>query len=217
MSQVPASKRLFIYTSRRSTSVSSALLDRLADRADDTKFRVWDWDLFSQLESVIDMKYGLIGGKLNETQQPYFEKISAHKQWLDSFDEVYFGAAMHNFGINVNAKTYFDVFVQPGTAYVSHITELIWLSGIAFTYVDGKPKGLMKSNRWNFVIAGGGNALATPELDFVIPWIKQAFAFIGIANIAIYAAKGTLYPGFDVSKQDIKFDWVVFTMFLEPA
>jgi len=128
------------------------------------------------------MKYGLYNP--NEEQKELFAKIKAHKEWLDTFDEIIVGVAMHNFGINVNFKTYTDILFQ---------------SGIAFAYENGKVAGLMRNVPWNFVVSGGGHYLEAPEGDFVIPWIKYVLKFVGLTHVKHFAIKGTLYPGFDIN------------------
>jgi len=90
---------------------------------------------------------------------------------------------MHNFGINVNFKTYTDILFQ---------------SGIAFGYENGKVTGLMRNVPWNFVVSGGGHYLEA-EGDFVIPWIKYAMKYVGLTHVKHFAIKGTLYPGFDIN------------------
>lgn len=104
-------KRLFIYTSSRPGSVSSTVLDKLAKEGDE-KFRVWEWDLLKEHSKAIELKYTF--GKMNSEQQALFDKIKKHKEHLDSFDEIYLGVAMHNFGPNLNTKTYIDVISQMG-------------------------------------------------------------------------------------------------------
>ena len=62
----------------------------------------------------------------------------------------------------------------------------------------------MKNNHWHFVISGGGYYLGT-ENDFVTPWIKSYFAFMGITNVSVLHVKGTGYPDFDINKVDLTF------------
>jgi len=172
--------RLFIYTSKRPGSHSSTILDRLA-RENDVKFRVWEWELFGLYDKAVELKYSLQNP--NPEQQELYAKIKSHKEWLDTFDEIFVGCAMHNFGINVNFKTYTDVLFQ---------------SGIGFAYESGKVVGLLRNIPWNFVVAGGGHYLET-EGDLVIPWIKAVMKFCGVTNVKHFAVKGTLRHGFDIN------------------
>jgi len=184
-------KRLFIYSSGRTGSISTTLLDRLADRPDDVKLRVWEWELFSKYSAVLEMRYARRRGEtLTAEQQSLFDKIQQHKDWLDSFSEVYVGCAMHNYSINVNFKTYFDILSTPG---------------IAFKNVDGKAIGLFRNNHWHFVTTGGGLFLENPATDFVLPWLRLAFEMFGITNVKFFVVKGTGLPTFDLSKLQVQF------------
>lgn len=74
---------------------------------------------------------------------------------------------------------------------------------MAFSYENGKVKGLFPSNtKWTVVVAGGGMALES-EHDHVIPWLKSVFSFVGVTKSEFIPVKGTLFPTFDLSKVPI--------------
>lgn len=106
------SKRLFIYTSNRKDSTTSAILDKLAT-PEDTKFRMYEWELLGTLEQSVALRFSLETG-LSTEQQVLYQKYRQHKEWLDSFSEIYVGTGMHNFGVSATLKTYFDILTIPG-------------------------------------------------------------------------------------------------------
>jgi FMN-dependent NADH-azoreductase len=93
-------------------------------------------------------------------------------------DELAIGVAMHNFSIPSSLKLYVDQIVRVGKA---------------FAYVDGAPKGLLVGKKATFLVATGGvygQGTAYESLNFVEPYLKTLFGFIGFQEVVFHTAGG---------------------------
>jgi len=88
------------------------------------------------------------------------------------------GAPMYNFSIPAILKAYIDAIVRPG---------------LTFSYDGGTPKGLLKNKKVIVVTASGGDYSQAPmkNMDFVEPYLKTIFGFIGITDVTFVKAHGT--------------------------
>ena len=85
---------------------------------------------------------------------------------------------MHNFSVPTALKLWLDQIVRAGKT---------------FSYSNGVPTGLLKNKKAHFVIASGGvydpgSALAS--LDFVQPYLRTIFGFMGVADMSFHNAGG---------------------------
>ena len=98
---------------------------------------------------------------------------------LQHADEYVFGVPMHNFGIPSTLKLWIDQIARAGKT---------------FSYgVDG-PKGLLTGKKATLLLASGGDyseGTAMASLDFVTPYLRAVFGFIGITDVTIITAEGT--------------------------
>jgi FMN-dependent NADH-azoreductase len=97
---------------------------------------------------------------------------------LQAADEYVFGVPMHNFGIPSVLKEWIDQIARVG---------------VTFAYVDGVPKGLLNGKKATFLIAAGGKydpGTATEGLNFVEPYLKVVFGFIGVTDVTFHTAGG---------------------------
>ena len=98
---------------------------------------------------------------------------------LERADEYVFGVAMHNFSIPSVFKLWIDQISRVGRT---------------FTYGPEGPKGLLTGKKLTLLIASGGNyAPGTPyaAYDFVEPYLRAVFGFIGVTDITVVTAGGT--------------------------
>lgn len=97
-------------------------------------------------------------------------------------DIIVIGAPMYNFTIHSSLKAWFD-----------HIMRV----GVTFSYVDGRPKGLITGKKVYIAMSSGGVYSEGPmqSYDFVAPYLKSILAFIGITDISVVRAEGTSIPG----------------------
>jgi FMN-dependent NADH-azoreductase len=97
---------------------------------------------------------------------------------LRSADEYVFGVPMHNFAAPSVFKLWIDQIVRAGET---------------FSYVDGTPAGLLKNKKATFLIASGGvygAGSAMASFNFVEPYLRTVFGFIGVVDTNFLAAGG---------------------------
>jgi FMN-dependent NADH-azoreductase len=97
---------------------------------------------------------------------------------LRQADEYVFGVPMHNFGIPSVLKLWIDQTIRAGET---------------FSYTNGVPEGLLKNKRATFVIASGGvydAGTAMESFDFVAPYLRKIFGFVGVTEINFIQASG---------------------------
>jgi FMN-dependent NADH-azoreductase len=97
---------------------------------------------------------------------------------LESADEYVFGVPMHNFSIPSTLKLWIDQIVRAGKT---------------FSYTADGPNGLLKNKKATFLVASGGiYGSETPmaAFNFVEPYLRSAFGFIGVTNATFINAGG---------------------------
>jgi FMN-dependent NADH-azoreductase len=95
------------------------------------------------------------------------------QQFLDS-DAVVLGAPMYNFGIPSTLKAWID---------------RVAVNGRTFRYTANGPEGLAGGKRVVVATAAGGVHGGQPT-DFVEPYLRQVFGFLGITDLAFVRADG---------------------------
>lgn len=98
------------------------------------------------------------------------------KELLEA-DTYVIGAPMYNFSIPAILKAYIDAIVRPG---------------LTFTFEGGKPQGLLKDKKVIVVTASGGDYSQQPmkSMDFIEPYLRTIFGFIGVTDITFVKAHG---------------------------
>jgi len=98
---------------------------------------------------------------------------------LQRADEYVLGVPMHNFSIPSTLKLWIDQVVRAGKT---------------FAYTSSGPTGLLTGKKATLLIASGGTydqGTALASLNFVTPYLRAVFGFIGITHVTIIAAEGT--------------------------
>ncbi|MCP4315989.1 MAG: FMN-dependent NADH-azoreductase [Hyphomicrobiales bacterium] len=91
---------------------------------------------------------------------------------LRAADIVVVGAPTYNFGIPAALKAWIDHIAQPGRT---------------FNYTENGPVGLLSDTKVYVVNASGGVPVGSPA-DFVTPYLKHVFGFLGISDVEFIAA-----------------------------
>jgi FMN-dependent NADH-azoreductase len=98
---------------------------------------------------------------------------------LQRADELVFGVPMHNFTIPSTLKLWIDQVVRVGKT---------------FAYSANGPTGLLSGKKATLLIASGGvyeQGTQMASLNFVDPYLRTVFGFIGITDLSIISAGGT--------------------------
>lgn len=93
-------------------------------------------------------------------------------------DELAIGVSMHNFNIPSVLKLWLDQVVRVNKT---------------FSYGDGTPKGLLADKKATFLVATGGAygpGTGLESLNFIEPYLKTLFGFIGIIDVTFHTAGG---------------------------
>jgi FMN-dependent NADH-azoreductase len=110
---------------------------------------------------------------------------------LKAADEFVIGVPMHNFSIPGGLKLWIDQVARVGET---------------FSYENGAPAGLLHSKKATFLVASGGvYDQGTPgfALNFVEPYLRSLFAFIGVMETTFISASGTARHRFGVDRGTI--------------
>jgi FMN-dependent NADH-azoreductase len=109
---------------------------------------------------------------------------------LKTADEYAVGVAMHNFGVPSVLKQWIDQIARVGET---------------FAYVDGVPKGLLSGKKATFLLAAGGTygpGSATESFNFVEPYLKTIFGFLGVSNVAFHTAGGAAALNYGANREE---------------
>jgi len=99
---------------------------------------------------------------------------------LQSAEEFVFGVPMHNFSIPSTLKLWLDQIIRAGKT---------------FSYVDGRPQGLLTNKKATFLIASGGDygpGTAMASFNFVEPYLRTVFGFLGVTDTKFVTAGGSI-------------------------
>jgi FMN-dependent NADH-azoreductase len=93
-------------------------------------------------------------------------------------DEYLFGVPMYNFSVPAIFKAYIDLIARAGKT---------------FSYQGGAPKGLLQHKKLFLVTTSGGDYSDAQRkgYDFVEPYIRALWGFLGISDITFIKAHGT--------------------------
>src|ERR1700678_1793737 len=114
-------------------------------------------------------------------------------EWLaevDAADELAIGVPMHNFNIPSLLKLWLDQVVRVNRA---------------FSYADGKPKGLLVGKKATFLVATGGAygpGTGMESLNFIEPYLKTLFGFVGITDVVFHTAGGAAALNYGANREE---------------
>ena len=97
---------------------------------------------------------------------------------LREADEYVFGLPMHNFTIPAALRLWIDQIARAGET---------------FSYASGNPVGLLENKKATFIVASGGvygEGSAMASFNFVEPYLRGAFGFLGVSDVRFYLAGG---------------------------
>jgi FMN-dependent NADH-azoreductase len=107
---------------------------------------------------------------------------------LQIADEYVVGVPMHNFSIPGTLKLWIDQIVRAGKT---------------FAYENGAPRGLLTDKKATFLVASGGvydKGSAVAAMNFVEPYLRSLFAFIGVTESIFISAGGVSQVRYGVDR-----------------
>jgi len=110
---------------------------------------------------------------------------------LKAADEYVIGVPMHNFSIPGALKLWIDQVARVGET---------------FSYENGAPAGLLHNKKATFLVASGGvYDYGSPgfERNFIEPYLRSLFSFIGVTDTKFINASGTVRQRFGVDRGTI--------------
>jgi FMN-dependent NADH-azoreductase len=127
---------------------------------------------------MITGKYTLLsGGELTDTLKEAWEPIRRHAERFLAAEGYLVSTPMWNFGIPYTLKHYIDLIVQPK---------------LLFRYTDKGVEGLAAGRKMVIVSSRGGDygpQSPAHAMDFVEPYLRAVFGFVGIKDITLIAAQ----------------------------
>ncbi|MBF0543102.1 MAG: NAD(P)H-dependent oxidoreductase [Candidatus Riflebacteria bacterium] len=189
--------------SSRTLALSKVLITRMLDKFPSAildEFNVFSEHLPEMAHDTISGKYLLMGGKKLPTElQRFWKEVEAHINRFLAADTIVLSVPMWNFGIPYKLKHYLDVIVQP--RYL-------------FKYSEKGVEGLAVNKKLFIVSTRGGDYSENSPvrgMDFVEPYLKAVFGFIGISNFEIInaqpldsAGEEGMKKNFDIGLEKIK-------------
>jgi FMN-dependent NADH-azoreductase len=110
---------------------------------------------------------------------------------LKNAGEYVFGIPMYNFSVPAVVKLWIDQIVRIGKT---------------FSYENGAPAGLLGDKKATFLIASGGvydQGSPMAVMNFVEPYLRSVFGFIGLKDTAFINAGGTSRLRYGVEREII--------------
>lgn len=124
----------------------------------------------------------MIAGNFTAPQERSSEMLEARvlvDKLVDEFvaaDVYAISAPMYNFGVPASLKAYIDLIIVPGKT---------------FSFKDGAPLPLLKNKKVVIFTASGGDYTGPgAAMNFVEPYLRAVFAFMGVTDFEVIAVRG---------------------------
>ena len=114
----------------------------------------------------------------SEAQRALLAPSDAFIATLRAADEYVLGVPMHNFTVPAKLRLWIDLVVRRGET---------------FAYDENGPRGLLQGKRATFIVASGnvyGEGAAYASYNFVDPYLRTLFGFVGVRDVRLIAAGG---------------------------
>lgn len=159
-----------------STRLAKRFVERLRESAPEAKLTVRD--LNAAPHPVLDA--ATLGALFTPADQRTPEQAArvalddALIAEIQAADVVVLGVPMYNFGVPAPLKNWIDAISR---------------AGVTFRYTEKGPEGLLKGKKLYVALARGGRYRNTPA-DTQVPYLKMAFAFLGLTDVQWIYAEG---------------------------
>ena len=91
-------------------------------------------------------------------------------------DTILISTPLYNFTVPSSLKAWFDLVARVG---------------VTFRYTENGPEGLLHDKRVVVAVASGGTELGS-DVDFLSPYVRFFFGFLGITDVSFVSATGTI-------------------------
>lgn len=126
--------------------------------------------------------FSIPGDQLTEAEKASIRISDEVVNQLLASDIIIVGAPLYNFNIHSSLK-----------AWIDHVTR----AGITFNYGEQGPVGKVFGKKVYVAMSSGGVFSEGPnkDYDFVAPYLKTFFGFLGITDLTVFRAEGLKVPG----------------------
>jgi len=158
-------------TDSASRQLSKQILNKYTDANSQIIYRDVSQGLPYVNETMINAYYTDPTERSNQ-QNASIAISNAIVEELISSDVIIIGVPIYNFSMPAGFKAWADLAARVGET---------------FSYKKGGPTGLLENKKAYVVIASGGTKIDS-DIDFLTPWLRQFFKFIGITDVEIIHA-----------------------------
>ncbi len=181
-----------------SIKLANGILDKLKQEHPDAKVVTRDLatDPFPHLEEAKIQAFLAPAEQRTPDQKEAMRHSDEAIAEVTGSDVIVVGAPLYNFGIASTLK-----------AWVDHISR----AGVTFKYTDKGPVGLIEGKKVYVALSSGGVYSEGPyaSYDFVAPYLKTIFAFLGMTDVDIVRVEGTAQPALEPQALQKALDSVV--------
>jgi FMN-dependent NADH-azoreductase len=158
-------------------AASSLYVKQLSDAASQSRVTYRNlYDTTPLLNAEMVTSYFTAPHERTADQRRVIEASDRVVQDLKDHDVYVIGLPMYNFSMPAAFKAWADLAARVGET---------------FQYTEDGPVGLLENKRVIILVSTGGTSLGS-EIDFLTPWVRQFFRFIGVENCEILAANEVL-------------------------
>lgn len=168
-------------TDSASLELSKTILGKLLDKYPDSTIEELKPGFMPHVDSDFLDAYYIPKEKQSEEQKNILKISDNALEQLNRADIIVIGLPMYNFGIPSSLKAWIDQIARPG---------------IAFTYNENGPTGLISNKKVYLAISSGGvySDGSSKFADHAESYLRTVLAFIGITDVSSYRAEGMAFP-----------------------
>ncbi|MEM7195852.1 MAG: NAD(P)H-dependent oxidoreductase [Pseudomonadota bacterium] len=159
------------YNQSLTRELSRYVVDSIGSDCDSITYRDYSQGLSFASEAMVGAFFTPAEDRSIE-QQSVLEHSNQRVDEVKSHDVLVIGLPMYNFSAPSSLKAWCDLVARVGET---------------FSYTENGPIGLLEDQRVIIVVASGGTPIGG-DFDFLTPWVRHFFNFIGINDISIVAA-----------------------------
>ncbi|WP_395063224.1 FMN-dependent NADH-azoreductase [Flavobacterium sp.] len=167
-----------------SIKLSQAIVEKIKQKNPEHKLEVLDLveTQIPHLTPRVLQSFFIPNEQLTEEHKQLAKLSNELVKQLLANDIIVIGAPLYNFTIPTQLK-----------AWIDHITR----AGITFGYGENGTIGLLKGKKVYVAMTSGGvySDDHGKDNDFVAPYLKAFFGFLGMTDITVYKAEGLKIPG----------------------